>query len=337
MTQQKPLVVSMGEPAGIGPDIILSAWTKRKDYDVPCFYVVGNQTCLQARAELLGLKVPLTSIKTPIDCAEHFETALPVFESMPLCPVQAGQLNPDHGAFVVDAIKQGITAIANNQASGLVTAPIHKANLYQTGFAFPGHTEYLAYLSEKLFGRRVHPVMMLASDLLKVVPLTIHVPLKDVPGLLTQSLIIETIQIVSKDLQSRFGINHPRIFLTGLNPHAGEEGTMGREEIEIITPAIEQLKQQGLNVSGPYSADTCFHAKARQQYDVIIAMYHDQALIPIKSLSFDEGVNVTLGLPFIRTSPDHGTALSIAGTGKADPLSFICALKMAAQQVSLNG
>jgi len=335
MTQQKPLVVSMGEPAGIGPDIILSAWANRKAQDLPFFYVIGNKDCLQTRAELLDLKVPLQLIETPADSVQSFETALPIYESMPLSSVQPGQLNPDHGTFIVDAIKQGVQAISNNQASGLVTAPLHKANLYQTGFAFPGHTEYLAHLSEQLFDQKVRPVMMLASDLLKVVPLTIHVPLKDVPGLLNQDLIIETVKIVAQDLQSRFGIKQPRIFLTGLNPHAGEEGTMGSEEIEIITPAITKLKQQGLNVSGPFSADTCFHAKAREQYDVMIAMYHDQALIPIKSMSFDKGVNVTLGLPFIRTSPDHGTALSIAGTGKADPLSFICALKMAAQQVQL--
>ncbi len=335
MTQKKPLVVSMGDPAGVGPDIILSAWANRKNHNLPAFYVIGNKHCLQTRAELMGLKVPLKVIQTPADSASLFETALPVYESQPLACVQAGQLNPDHGTFIVDAIKQGVHAISNNQAAALVTAPIHKANLYQTGFSFPGHTEYLAHLSEELFDQKARPVMMLASNILKVVPLTIHVPLKDVPGLLNQDLIIETVKIVAQDLQSRFGIKQPRIFLTGLNPHAGEEGTMGSEEIEIIAPAIAKLKQQGLNVSGPFSADTCFHAKARKQYDVMIAMYHDQALIPIKSLSFDEGVNVTLGLPFIRTSPDHGTALSIAGTGKADPLSFVCALKMAAQQVQL--
>ncbi len=329
MSRKLPLVVSMGEPAGIGPDIILLSWLRRVALSLPFFYVIGNKACLSERARQLGLDISIETITHSEQVRDVFLNALPVMEGLPVDRVLAGKINPANGAFVIDAIKSGVQAIHKNQASGLVTAPIHKGALYDVGFSFPGHTEYLAALSAELYKLDVHPVMMLACDHLRVVPVTIHVPLCDVAGLLTQDLIVKTVKTVAHDLSTRWKIERPHIILTGLNPHAGEDGAMGREEIEIIEPAIETLKSCGLHVSGPYPGDTCFHQKARAGYDCAVCMYHDQALIPIKTLSFDEGVNITLGLPFIRTSPDHGTALSIAGKGTADPTSFIEALKTA--------
>jgi 4-hydroxythreonine-4-phosphate dehydrogenase len=215
-------------------------------------------------------------------------------------------------------------------ASAVVTAPIAKAVLYAAGFIHPGHTEFLAALAGSLVpGKRHHPVMMLASDVLRVVPVTIHVPLSDVPRALSKRLLYETINITWRSLKSDFGIDEPRVAVAGLNPHAGEGGTIGREDIDLIAPAIEELRREGLSVSGPHSADTLFHAAARKNYDAAVCMYHDQALIPIKTLSFDTGVNVTLGLPFVRTSPDHGTAFDIAAKGIASPESMISAIRMA--------
>ena len=334
MTAIKPLVVSMGEPAGIGPDVILKAWDQRAELELPFFYVVGAVTCFHERAKALGLSVPLTSIQDGVETAALFQDSLPVIDIGPIGAVEPGVLFSGNGRFVIEAIHRSVDMVAKGMASGLVTAPIHKAGLYETGFSFPGHTEFLGALAQDLYegeGRPRSPVMMLASDELKVVPLTVHVALKDVPGLLSQELIVETVETLVGDLHHRFGLQRPRVALTGLNPHAGEDGKMGREEIDVIIPALETLTSRGFNVVGPVSADTCFYKEARQQYDAVVAMYHDQALIPIKTLAFDEGVNVTLGLPFIRTSPDHGTALDIAGTGAANPLSFVCALRMAAK------
>jgi len=329
MNKKLPLVVSMGEPAGIGPDIILLSWIKRVALSLPFFYVIGNKACLQERARQLGLDVSIETINHSEQVSDVFSNALPVMEGVPLDLVVAGEINPAHGGFVIDAIKSGVQAIHNHEASGLVTAPIHKGALYDVGFSFPGHTEYLAALSSEIYGLEVHPVMMLACDRLRVVPVTIHVALSDVPGLLTQELIVRTVGVVARDLSKRWRLESPRIILTGLNPHAGEDGAMGREEIDVIEPAIEILKRQGLDVTGPYPGDTCFHEKARAGYDCAVCMYHDQALIPVKTLGFDEGVNITLGLPFIRTSPDHGTALAIAGKGTSDPSSFIEAVRTA--------
>lgn len=332
--QNKPLVVSIGEPAGIGPDVILTAFKQRKSLNIPPFYVQGETRLLKERAKLLNLEIAFQEIcETQIsDVYSLFSSSLPVRNCAASAEgVKAGQLNADHASFVIEAISNSVKDIHNGFASGIVTAPIHKGNLYSVGFEFPGHTEFLAFLSRDVFGLERQPVMMLASDELRVVPVTIHVPFADVPSLLTKDLIKETTLILAKDLKERFGIKEPHIIVTGLNPHAGEDGTIGRTEIEIIEPAVQDLCADGLNVTGPYSADTCFHPRARATYDAAVTMYHDQGLIPIKTLSFDDGVNVTLGLPFIRTSPDHGTALDIAGTGVAKPNSFIAALKMAAQ------
>jgi 4-hydroxythreonine-4-phosphate dehydrogenase len=230
---------------------------------------------------------------------------------------------------VVDAIRKGVGAVLSGRASAIVTCPISKETLYAAGFKYPGHTEFLAELAREHTGRTCLPVMMIASEALRTVPVTIHVPLRDVPSLLTRDLIVETARVTAHDLAKHFGIANPRLAVSGLNPHAGEGGTIGREEVEIIDPAIRQIQSEGINAFGPLSADTMFHAKARLTYDAAICMYHDQALIPAKTLAFENGVNVTLGLPFVRTSPDHGTAFSIAGTGSADPSSFVAALKLA--------
>lgn len=336
MTATKPLVVSLGEPAGIGPDIILKSWERRVSDGSPFFYVNGDLATLKQRAEMLGLSVPVIRIENGSEAVGRFKEGLPVVQAGKPCQVQAGELDSENGAFVIEAIKQSVLDVQRGVAGGLVTAPIHKAALYEAGFTFPGHTEYLAALAGEFFNVTARPVMMLASPVLKVVPVTIHEPLANVPSLLTRELIVETAEIVDRDLKRRFGLAAPRLYFTGLNPHAGEDGTLGREEIEVIMPAIEALKAKGIVAMGPYSADVSFHAAARAKYDAVIAMYHDQALIPIKTLAFDEGVNVTLGLPFVRTSPDHGTALDIAGGGAANPSSFLAALKMAASMAQVG-
>lgn len=329
--QSLPLVVSSGDPAGIGPDIILSAFSLRETLGVPPFYVVGDVSLLRERATMLGLQVDVRPVSDSGGVYSQFLQVLPVLEVPGLQAVVAGEISSSNGAFVIETIRRSVEELAAGRASGLVTAPIHKAALYEAGFQFPGHTEYLASLCPAYFQKTVTPVMMLASEELSVVPVTIHIPFETVPDVLTKDLIVETVSILAKDLQLKFGIRNPRIIVTGLNPHAGEDGTLGREEIDVIEPAVKKLQAAGVNVSGPFSADTCFHPRARQGYDAAVAMYHDQALIPIKTISFDEGVNVTLGLPFIRTSPDHGTAVDISGTGKAKADSFIAALTMASQ------
>ena len=234
----------------------------------------------------------------------------------------------------IASIRRAVADVFAGRAHALVTNPVAKAVLYRTGFAEPGHTEYLAKLAQQHTGRSAHPVMMLWSPELAVVPVTIHLPVRDVPRRLTTALIVDTGRIVAHDLRERFGIARPRLALAGLNPHAGEDGTMGDEDRAVVAPAVEQLRADGIDVRGPLPADTMFHDAARRTYDAALAMYHDQALIPIKTLAFDHAVNVTLGLPFVRTSPDHGTAFDIAGTGKANPASLIAAIKLAARLVT---
>jgi 4-hydroxythreonine-4-phosphate dehydrogenase len=242
----------------------------------------------------------------------------------------AGRPDPAFASATIESIERAVGYVRSGEASAIVTNPIAKHVLYEAGFRFPGHTEFLGALAAQ-WGERAQPVMMLWSRELSVVPVTIHIPLADAPGALTRELIASTARIVAADLHDRFGIARPRLAIAGLNPHAGEGGAMGREEIETIGPAIAELRAEGLDVSGPHPADTMFHAAARARYDVALTMYHDQGLIPIKTLAFDTGVNVTLGLPFIRTSPDHGTAFDIAGKGLANPTSLIEAARLAAR------
>jgi 4-hydroxythreonine-4-phosphate dehydrogenase len=324
---ETPLALTLGDPAGIAPDITLLAWLAQGHEPIPPFVLLGDPTVLAARAELLGLKVPVATIGEAETAEARFA------EELPVLPITTGEVvpgRPDEGAApaMQRAIEEAVRLVLSGEARAVVTNPISKAVLYRGGFAFPGHTEYLAALAAK-GGETPHPVMMLAADSLRVVPVTIHIPLKKVTHALSKDLILSTIEITANDLRRYFGIARPRLAVSGLNPHAGEEGGLGREEIEIIAPAIETARAKGLDVTGPYPADTMFHEAARATYDAAICMYHDQALIPLKTLAFDKGVNVTLGLPFIRTSPDHGTAFRLAGTGRASPRSLIEALRLA--------
>ena len=325
MTRPAPIAVSIGEPAGIGPEIAVKAW-QHLGARLP-FFVIGDP------AHLTGFGAHPVPIARPQDAAHAALSGLPVLSHPFAAPAVAGQPAPENAAGVIAAIARGVDLVMRGEASALTTLPIHKKALKDgAGFRFPGHTEYLAHLAgvETV-------VMMLACPALRVVPATIHIPLSEVPAALNAGLLTDTIRITDAALRRDFGIARPRIAIAGLNPHAGEGGTMGTEEDALITPVIAALRAEGLTLSGPHSADTMFHAGARAQYDAAIAMYHDQALIPIKTIDFAGGVNVTLGLPFIRTSPDHGTAFDIAGTGRADPTSFIAALEMAALMAQARG
>ncbi len=322
-----PIAVSMGDPAGIGPDITLTAWTQRIQHALPPFVLYGDPDVLAERARRLGLAVPVRPVGSPAEAAATFAAALPVWPR----PISGPGIEASDAA-VVAAIEAATAAVACGEALALVTNPIVKRSLSQPGLAYPGHTEFLADLARRHgAAARPRPVMMLAADELKVVPATVHIPLAAVPRTLTRPLLEETIRITAAALAGDFGIARPRIAVAGLNPHAGEGGLIGREEADVIAPVVAGLAASGVAVTGPHSADTLFHAEARQGYDAAVTMYHDQALIPLKTLAFDRGVNVTLGLPFVRTSPDHGTAFALAGTGKARATSFIAALRLAAE------
>ena len=324
-----PLALSMGDPAGVGPDISLQAWADRTSSALPAFVIVGNLEQLRERAHILGLDIPIERVDTTDNVHETFAGALPVFPVELPAKVRPGVPDAASAAAIIEAIDICVRWVQSGKARAVVTNPINKRLLYEAGFRHPGHTEYLAELcaTPTLTPR---PVMMLTCGELRVVPATVHIPLKDVPGALTQQMIAETVEITARELRDSFGISTPRIAVTGLNPHAGEEGTLGREEIETIAPAVRTLKASGLDVTGPLPADAIFQERIRTQYDAIVAMYHDQALIPAKTLAFDSTVNVTLGLPIVRTSPDHGTAYELAGSGKANPGSLIESLKLAA-------
>ncbi len=319
----------MGEPAGIGPDITLQAWERRLLTNIPAFYVLADPHLLQSRAKRLGLEIRLTQVD-PAEAIGAFKTSLPVVPIAEGIEDRPGEIVASTGKAVVRAIEQAVDDVATNKAAALVTNPIHKKALYDAGFKHAGHTEFLGELASRLGRRPYRPVMLLAGPDLLVVPVTVHIALKDVPASLTRELIVETARITAVDLTARFGIESPRLAICGLNPHAGEGGTMGREDLEIIAPAISDLRASGIDASGPHPADTLFHPQARKTYDCALAMYHDQGLVPIKTIAFDSAVNVTLGLPFVRTSPDHGTALGIAGTGASRPGSFEAAIRLAA-------
>jgi 4-hydroxythreonine-4-phosphate dehydrogenase len=323
----RPLAISMGEPAGVGPDLILQLYGRRAEFGLPPFCVFGHAEFLRARAARLGLHLKIADVEAQ-EAGGVFASALPVSAVEGLVPDHPGKTSPVSAGAVIGSIQKAVDATLIGACRGLVTAPIHKGVLYHAGFKHPGHTEFLAELCAG-GGKPRLPVMMLAHGRLRAVPVTIHVPIKDVPGLLTRELIVETVRIVAHDLKQRFGIAEPRIALAGLNPHAGEGGGIGREDIEIIMPAVAQLQFENLKVEGPLPADTLFYPAHWEQYDAVVAMYHDQALIPIKTVAFEDAVNVTLGLPIVRTSPDHGTAFDLAGTGKASPRSFLAAIRMA--------
>jgi 4-hydroxythreonine-4-phosphate dehydrogenase len=317
----KPVALTCGEPSGVGPELAAKTWAALRDR-LPFFWI-GDPSHLPPGTRHV-------EIASPAQASEVIDRGLPVLVHPFPGALSPGTPNPDHAAHVIAAIEEAVTLVSQGAASAICTAPIHKQALQDgAGFAFPGHTEFLARL-----GGVDRAVMMLASDQLRVVPTTIHIALSEVPGALTADLLRDTIRITHAALIADFGIPAPRLAVAGLNPHAGESGKMGRDEIDLIAPVLTELRAEGLSLIGPMSADTMFHAAARTGYDAAICMYHDQALIPIKTLDFDRGVNVTLGLPFIRTSPDHGTALDIAGQGIANPTSIIEAMKLAAQMVA---
>ena len=323
-----PLALTAGDPSGVGPEIAIAAWRMRDAANVPPFYILCDPALLAARARALGVDVKIREV-APGAAYGAFADALPVV------PLAAGFTDclgyPDvsNAAGILESVDRAVAYALEGAASAVVTSPISKKPLYEAGFKFPGHTEYLAHLAAKRTGNPATPVMMLAGPDLRTVPVTIHIALADVPAALTTDAIVTTAHIAATDLSTRFGIARPRLAVAGLNPHAGEGGTMGREDEEIVRPAVETLRAEGIDAFGPRAADTMFHARARAGYDAAICMYHDQALIPAKTLAFDETVNVTLGLPFVRTSPDHGTAFDIAGRGIARANSLIAALRLA--------
>ncbi|MEP9355304.1 4-hydroxythreonine-4-phosphate dehydrogenase PdxA [Xanthobacter sp. KR7-65] len=323
-----PLLLSLGDPAGIGPDIALGAFMLRREARLPAFLVAGDPEALKARARRLALDVPVAEA-TAEDAAALFADALPVLRTGPAFTGGPGVPDKSSAACVRAALNAGMDLLEAGRVAALVTNPLSKAVMYEAGFPFPGHTEYLAARAARPGRPAPHPVMMIWSPLLAVVPATIHIPYAEVPERLTVDLLVETGRIVARDMARRFGLARPRLAFCGLNPHAGEDGTLGREDETIVRPAVAALSREGIAAVGPLPADTLFHPEARARYDVAVGMYHDQVLIPAKTLAFHDGVNVTLGLPFIRTSPDHGTAFDIAGTGRADPSSLMAALRLA--------
>jgi len=319
-----PLLLTMGEPAGIGGEIALKAWRARAG--LPVFAIIDDPERLAALARLLSLDVPIRTITSPAEAQGVFAAGLPVLPLTLGAPAVLGKPSPATARAVLGSIERAARLAMDGVAAAVVTNPIQKKPLYDAGFPHPGHTEFLGEIA----GLAAPPAMMLAAAELRVVPVTIHKPLADVPAALSTDEIVRIGRIVAHALIRDFGVANPRLAVAGLNPHAGEGGSMGGEDAAIIAPAVAALRASGIAVEGPLPADTMFHAAARARYDAALCMYHDQALIPIKTLAFDRAVNVTLGLPFIRTSPDHGTALDIAGQGVADATSLIEALKLAA-------
>jgi 4-hydroxythreonine-4-phosphate dehydrogenase len=324
----RPLALTLGEPAGIGPDLTLALWQRRAELDLPPFYVLGDRKFLARRARRLGADVALVE-SAPRAAAAAFATALPVVDTGTQATADPGRPDPASAPAAIASIRLAVRHVLDGEAAAIVTNPVAKNVLYRSGFSEPGHTEFLARLAAEATGAPVRPVMMLWAPELAVVPVTIHLPLAQVPGALDIALIVETGRITARDLRDRFRIADPRLAVAGLNPHAGEDGAMGTEDDAIVRPAVDRLKALGIAARGPLPADTLFHPAARARYDAALCMYHDQALIPIKTLAFDHAVNVTLGLPFVRTSPDHGTAFDIAGTGRGDPSSLLAAIRLA--------
>jgi len=326
VTGSLPLALTMGEPAGIGGEIALAAWLRRRP-DGPRFVLIDDPARLDSLIHRLGLSVPLRIVASPAEANACFAEALPVLPHPVPVAVAPGQPDPANAGAVAGAIERAVRLAEQGAVAGIVTNPIHKAVMQRGGFAFPGHTEFLAALTGTPAGTEV---MMLACPALRVVPVTIHVALRAAISQLTTEAIVTAGRVAARGLQRDFGLAAPRLAVAGLNPHAGEEGAMGHEDQEIVAPAVAQLRAEGIDAFGPLPSDTLFHAAARATYDLALCMYHDQALIPLKTLGFDQGVNITLGLPVVRTSPDHGTAFALAGRFQADPGSLIAALETAA-------
>jgi 4-hydroxythreonine-4-phosphate dehydrogenase len=318
-----PIALTMGEPAGIGGEITLKAWRNRQSDSYP-FFAIDDPARLSELARQLDLTVPVVEIAAPEDAATAFDASLPVLPCPLAAAAVAGEPDPANVPSVIAAIDKAVALARDGRVAAVVTNPIHKATMYAGGFVHPGHTEYLGALAGG-----PPPQMMLAVPGLRVVPVTVHLALAKVAETLTSVMIVAAGRATAAALDRDFGIDTPRLAVAALNPHAGEAGALGEEEAAIIMPAIETLRGEGIEVSGPAPADTLFHARAREAYDAALCMYHDQALIPLKTIDFDHGVNITLGLPFVRTSPDHGTALPIAGRGEANPASLIAAIALA--------
>lgn len=323
----KPLVVSLGDPAGIGPELIVDAWARREAERLPPFFVAGGASVLVEAAKTRGIELAVTSVEDPTEAVAAFNQALPILGKVD-GDYQPGQPDDDGAGLALGSLEAAAAYVVEGRAAAVVTAPISKDQLARVGFTFPGQTEFVAAVCG---ASSDDAVMLLAGPRLRTVPMTVHCALSEVSGRLSTELIVRRSRIVARALRQDFGIVSPHLAICGLNPHAGENGRMGREEIEIIAPAIAALREEGIEVSGPHPADALFAPHAREGYDVAIAMYHDQALIPLKTLDFDQGVNVTLGLPIVRTSPDHGTAFGIAGTGQASASAMIAAIRMAGQ------
>lgn len=324
-----PLVLTLGEPAGIGPEIIVKTWRALRESG-PAFMVVGDRKLLdEAAGEAIALSVSPSGAKR---IADTFKDRLPIIDRPLAHRPRSGEANPANERSVVDWIEHAVRLVQSGEASALVTGPIAKAPLYAAGFGFPGHTEFLGSLAPAVRNSAARgPVMMLAAGGLRVSLVTIHEPLSRVASLLTREAIFNVGRVTGNALHQDFGLANPRLAVAGFNPHAGEGGALGREEEDIIAPAVAMLRQGGIDVKGPLPADTLFHAEARDRFDAIVCLYHDQALIPIKMLDFWGGVNITLGLPIVRTSPDHGVGFDIAGKRLARPDSLIAAIRMAAE------
>ena len=330
------LALSLGDPSGIGPELIAAAWAMRETAQLPAFFAIGGAQVLAAAAARRGLDVPIVSISDPADAAAIFEHSLPVLD-LPAGDdfgYTPGEPTKEGAALALASLTIATELALSGKASALVTGPIAKSLLAEVGFDFPGQTEFLAAACNLA---AEDAVMMLAGPHLRTVPLTVHCALAAVPELLTSELIIRRARITAEALKRDFGIANPRLAIAGLNPHAGEDGKFGDEEARIIAPAIAALRAEGLDATGPHPADALFTARARPTYDAALCMYHDQALIPLKALDFDAGVNVTLGLSIIRTSPDHGTAFDIAGKGLADPGATVAAIRMAGECAQRRG
>ncbi len=317
-----PIAVALGDPAGIGPEIVAKAWVARESQKLPAFFAVGDGRSIEA-----VWRGPVTRIADPADAFAVFGDALPILQVEDAGPIVPGEPNAEGARCALASLEMAIGLTRNNAACAVVTGPISKVRLYEIGFTHPGQTEFVA---ERCGVSRANSAMMLAGPSLRVVPITTHLPLAEVSAKLSVDLIACKGRAAAKGLIRNFGIANPRLAFAGFNPHAGESGTLGREDADLIAPAVAQLQSEGINAVGPLAADAMFHKRARANYDVALCCYHDQALIPLKTLHFDEGVNITLGLPIVRTAPDHGTAYDIAGKGQAEPGAMIAAIRMAA-------
>ena len=318
-----PLAIALGDPAGVGPEVVAKAWGLRRTSALPPFFAIGD-----TRSVAAVWNGPVRRIADVREAESVFDYALPVLTVQDSGLVLPGQPDTEGARCALQSLETAVGLVRSGAARALVTGPVSKAQLYAIGFTYPGQTEFVA---ERCGVARDNAVMMLAGPGLRVVPLTTHVPIAEVPGLLTVELIVAKARVTVRGLQRNFGLERPRLVIAGLNPHAGEGGAIGREEIEVIAPAVRQLQAEGVDITGPYAADTLFHPRARERYDAALCPYHDQALVPLKTLFFDEGVNMTLGLPIVRTSPDHGTAFAIAGQDRAEPGATVAAIAMAAE------